>query len=399
MILIKVKIIKDAVHGDIECSELEIKLIDTPQFQRLRNIRQLGLSDLVYPSATHTRYEHCLGTMHLAGKIGHALNLDQKDLSLIRVSGLLHDIGHLPFSHTLEKVLSNGAGHLHEKNAADIIDNDLSDILEEYGIDAGAVKAMILGNGKYGKILSSGVDVDKMDYLVRDSYFTGVAYGVIDLSRLMHISAIKDGTFAFQEKGLRTIESVILARFMMFSAVYDYPTKKTAERMVFRALDAMDRRSLNITKLLKIDEIDFQSALRQQDGYTKDIIDMIDSRRIFKTASMIRKNDLSSEHVSRCLEIKDNCAQHKRIEDSMAKEIGIPEGYLIIDIMNYPKGIENINILRYDGTINNLRDISPLSRSLMRQRWQDWKVSFLCPEEYRGKAKEKCKELFLKYLN
>ncbi|MCK5373187.1 MAG: hypothetical protein KAJ20_02535, partial [Candidatus Aenigmarchaeota archaeon] len=226
-----------------------------------------------------------------------------------------------------------------------------------------------------------------------------VAYGVIDLSRLMHISTMKDGIFAFQEKGLRTIESVILARFMMFSAVYDYPTKKTAERMVFRALDAMDRRSLNVTKLLKIDEIDFQSALRQQDSYTKDIIDMIDTRRIFKTASMIKKNDLSAEHVSRCLEIKDNGTQHKRIEDSMAREIGIPEGYLIIDIMNYPKGIENINILRYDGTISNLRDISPLSRSLMRQRWQDWKVSFLCPEEYRGKAKEKCKELFLKYLN
>ncbi|MCK5289566.1 MAG: HD domain-containing protein [Candidatus Aenigmarchaeota archaeon] len=399
MILIKVKIIKDAVHGDIECSELEIKLIDSPQFQRLRNIRQLGLEDLVYPSATHTRYEHCLGTMHISGKISHALNLEQEDINLIRISGLLHDIGHLPFSHTLEKVLSNGIGHLHEKNAAGIIENDLSDILEEYGIDADTVKAMILGNGKYGKVLSSGVDVDKMDYLIRDSYFTGVAYGVIDLSRLMHISAIRDGIFAFQEKGLRTIESVILARFMMFSAVYDYPTKRSAERMLFRALDAMDRRSLNITKLLKIDEVDFKSILRQQDGYTKDIIDMMDKRQIFKTSCIIKKNDLSQEHVSRCLEIKDNSAQHKRIENSMARELGIPEGYLIIDIMNYPKGIENIKILRYDETITNLKEISPLSRSLMRQRWQDWKVSFLCPKEYKEKTKERCKELFLKHLN
>ncbi|MCK5062926.1 MAG: hypothetical protein KAR23_03280, partial [Candidatus Aenigmarchaeota archaeon] len=131
----------------------------------------------------------------------------------------------------------------------------------------------------------------------------------------------------------------------------------------------------------------------------KDIIDMIDKRHIFKTSCIIKKNDLSQEHVSRCLEIKDNSTQHKRIENSMARELGIPEGYLIIDIMNYPKGIENIKILRYDETVTNLKEISPLSRSLMRQRWQDWKVSFLCPKEYKEKTKERCKELFLKHLN
>lgn len=399
VIPIKVKIIKDAVHGDIECSELEMKIIDSTHFQRLRKIGQLGLSDLVYPSANHTRYEHSLGVMHLAGKIGHGLRLTPKDIKLIRIAGLLHDIGHLPFSHTLESVLSNGADHLHETNAINIIDNDFSELFKRHDIDKNAVQDMIIGKGKYGKILSSGVDIDKLDYLTRDSYFTGVAYGVIDLSRLMHIATIENGIFAFQEKGLRTIESVIIARFMMFSAVYDYPTKRAAERMLFRALDAMDRRSLNITKLLKIDEVDFLSTLRQQNGYTKDIIDRIDQRHIFKTARIITKNDLSTEHVARCLEIKDNINQLKRIENIIADELNIPEGYLILDIMNYPKGIENIDIKKDNGDIVKLKDISALSRSLMRQRWQDWRVSFLCPKEYRQIVKEKAKSLFLRHLN
>ncbi|NOQ55239.1 MAG: HD domain-containing protein [Nanohaloarchaea archaeon] len=398
MIPIRVKIIKDAVHGDIECSGLEMEIIDSPQFQRLRKIGQLGLSDLVYPSANHTRYEHSLGVMHLAGKIGHSLDLPEKDTKLIRIAGLLHDIGHLPFSHTLESVLSNGADHLHETNAINIIETDFSELFEKHDIDKDAVKDMIIGKGKYGNILSSGVDIDKLDYLTRDSYFTGVAYGVIDLSRLMHIATVDDGIFAFHEKGLRTIESVILARFMMFSAVYDYTTKRTAERMLFHALDAMDRRSLNITKLLKIDEVDFLSTLRQQDGYTKDIIDRIDKRHIFKTARIITKNDLSTEHVAKCLEIKDSIYQLKRIENTIAKELNIPKGYLILDIMDYPKGIENINIKKYNGDIVKLKDISALSRSLMRQRWQDWRVSFLCPKEYRQIVKEKAKNLFLKCL-
>ncbi|MBW6461722.1 MAG: HD domain-containing protein [DPANN group archaeon] len=393
------KIIKDAVHGDIECSELEIKIIDSLHFQRLRNIGQLGLSDLVYPSANHTRYEHSLGVMHLAGKISHVLGLTPEDTKLIRIAGLLHDIGHLPFSHTLESVISNGENHLHETNAINIIDNNFSELFEKHNINKNAVQDMIIGKGKYGKILSSGVDIDKLDYLTRDSYFTGVAYGVIDLSRLMHIATIENDTFAFQEKGLRTVESVILARFMMFSAVYDYPTKRAAERMLFRALDAMDRRSLNITKLLKIDEVDFLSTLRQQDCYTKDIIDRIDQRHIFKTACIITKNDLSTEHVSKCLEIKDNINQLKRIENIIANKLEIPEGYLIIDIMNQPKGIEHINIKKDNGEIVKLKDISALSRSLMRQRWQDWRISFICPTKYRQKVKENAKSLFLRHLN
>ncbi|MEA3230075.1 MAG: HD domain-containing protein [archaeon] len=399
MIHITAKVIKDAVHGDIECSELEMKIIDSPQFQRLRNIRQLGLADLIYPSATHTRYEHSLGVMHLAGKLGQTLNLDKEDTNNIKIAGLLHDIGHLPFSHTLESVLSNATEHLHEKNTINIIENQFSEILEDYSVDINTVKSAILGNGKYGKILSSGVDIDKMDYLVRDSYFTGVAYGVIDLSRLMHTSVIKDNIFAFHEKGLRTVESVIIARFMMYSAVYDYPTKRAAGRMLFRALDAMDRRSLNITKLLKIDDTDLLSTLRQQEGYAKDIIKRIDKRKIFKKADRISKDELENEKILRCIAMHNSSNQLTKIENRIARELKIPEGYLIIDIKSYPKGIENINIIKQDGKIVKLKDISAFSRSLMRQRWQDWEISFFCPKKYRKTAQKGAKEIFLNHLD
>ncbi len=397
VLTIKVKIIKDAVHGDIECSELEIKLIDTPQFQRLRNIRQLGLSDLIYPSATHTRYQHSLGVMHLGGRLGRALDLDIEDTKHLRIAGLLHDIGHLPYSHTLERVLSE-RGLDHEKNATIIIEEDMKDLLEDNGIDSKTINDAILGKGRLGKMMSSGVDIDKLDYLSRDSYFTGVAYGVIDMSRVLHIASIDNDIFAFEKKGIKTIESVVLARFMMFSAVYEYKAKKAAERMLFRALDAMDRRSLNSRKLLSIDEADFQSILRSQEGYTKDIIGRIDHRDLFKRAGSMTKDELTADQLSRCLDIKDSCATQKRIEDSMARKLGIPEGYLITDIRPRPKGIEDIMLIGSDRKYNKLRDVSAMSRSLMRQRWHDWEVSFYCPKEYRKKVSPKVKDLFMQSL-
>ena len=391
------KTIKDAIHGDIYLTEFDISVLDSPQFQRLRHINQLGLADLIYPSATHTRFQHCLGTFYLTGKIAEALRLDSETTKELKISGLLHDIGHLPFSHTLEKALKNSNFSDHVDISRNIILNNLKDTLEKDGVDTKNVIKNIEGKGRFGRIFSSGADVDKMDYLIRDSYFTGVAYGLCDLSRLISTATLVDDVFAFRYKGLRTVESLILSRFMMYSAVYDHPVKKCAEKMLFAAMDSMDKRSFNIKKLIEGDEIDFMSIMRAQDGITKDLIRRIDNRNLFKRGNIITKKDLTQEQLERCFEIRDNTKIISRIENDISESLDIPKGYVLIDILKKPRGIENIKIEK-DGELLNLSDISLFSRSLLNMGWQDWRVSFYCPKKYKETMNRKAKDIFISHL-
>ncbi|MBW6452050.1 MAG: HD domain-containing protein [DPANN group archaeon] len=391
------KIIKDAIHGDIYLTDFDLAILDTPEFQRLRHIKQLGLADLIYPSATHTRFQHSLGTFYITAKTAESLELDKDTIKELKVSALLHDIGHLPFSHTLEKTLNRSQFSDHVDISRDIILNKMSKILEENGVDPKNVVKNIEGKGKFGKIFSSGADVDKMDYLLRDSYFTGVAYGLCDLSRLLSTSILVDDIFAFKHKSLRTIESLVLSRFMMFSAVYDHPVKKGAEKMLMLAMDSMDKRSLNIKKLIEGDEIDFLSIMRQQDGITKDMINRIDNRNLFKRAGKITKKELKPEQLDKCFEIKNNLKTIRRIENEIAEALKIPKGYILIDILRKPKGIENIKIYK-DNELVNLSEVSLFSKSLLNLGWQDWRVSFYCPNKYKEIVSNKAKDIFISFL-
>ena len=169
----KKKFIRDSVYGDIRLNEFEVRIMDMPQFQRLRRIKQLGLISLIYPGATHTRFEHCVGTMHLGSKLSEELELDSDEIELIRASGLLHDIGHGPFSHVSEGVLSVP----HEELSKFVITKtSMRDLLEEK-FDVDEIVDIINGKGRLGPIVSGELDVDRMDYLLRDSHNTGVSYG------------------------------------------------------------------------------------------------------------------------------------------------------------------------------------------------------------------------------
>lgn len=394
---LKPKVIRDCIHGDIEVSGLELALLDTPEMQRLRNIKQLGMAQLVYPAAMHNRFQHSLGTMYLAGRLAIQLGLDEHSTRDIRLAALLHDIGHLPFSHTLELVLNEHSASDHALVGKDIILTRLSSLLKDNGVKPKAIADTVLGKGPYGNVLSSGVDIDKMDYLVRDAYFTGVAYGVSDLQRLMTVSRLVDGQFMFHKKGLRALESTILARFMMFAAVYDHPTKRIAEQMLLHGLHAMGRRALNVKKLISMDEIDFMSLLRQQTGYVKDMVNRIEMRRLFKRGAEIPRVALTPEQTERALDIRNNVSKKMGIENDMADRLGIRRGYLLLDVMPEPKGLENIKVL--DGKrVIDLRDISAFSRSLLRQRWDDWRVSLYCLKEHRKLVSEKGEKLLLQRL-
>jgi len=243
---IKVKIINDPVYGFLRFPEPEvIKVIDHPWFQRLRNIKQMGLAQLVYPGAVHTRLAHSLGACHLMGK---ALDeLKAKDITpnkdeyiAARLAALLHDIGHGPFSHSLENTLvgvhhetisrlimqrmNEEMGGLLDK-AIQVFDHSLADSPS----GAGGLKYL-------HQLVSSQMDVDRMDYLNRDSFYTGVSEGVIGYDRILQMLSVRDNELVVEEKGVHSVEKFIIARRLMYWQVYLHKTVLGAEMLLINIL-------------------------------------------------------------------------------------------------------------------------------------------------------------------
>ncbi|MEM2189342.1 MAG: HD domain-containing protein, partial [Nitrososphaerota archaeon] len=176
------KLIKDPVHGYIEVSGEELQVIDTRAVQRLRRISQLPFVYLVYPGARHSRFDHSLGCMHLAGEFARSLGLDEYKVRVLRIAGLIHDVGHTPYSHLFEAILER-AGSNHEAMTARVLeeDSELGDAVEKCGIALKDVISVVEGRAPESTVISGPIDADKLDFLVRDSYFTGAPYGLIDV--------------------------------------------------------------------------------------------------------------------------------------------------------------------------------------------------------------------------
>jgi HD superfamily phosphohydrolase len=248
--------ITDPVHRYIRFSEVEKELIDTAVFQRLRRIRQLAGAHLVYPSAQHSRFEHSLGTMHIAGYAGETLHtkgyLDDKDkVQKLRLAALLHDIGHGPFSHLFEEVLELKCRTSHEDMGKQIISkSEISDILKKHGYNSSDICKLSFGESKikfFNEIISGGLSADLMDYLSRDGLFTGVEYGKIDYHRLISsFEVVSNGHLAINRSALYSFESMLISRYEMFKAVYFHKTVRSAEVMLLNSMALADEQ-LNLT--------------------------------------------------------------------------------------------------------------------------------------------------------
>lgn len=222
--------IRDAIHGDISIEEEVIKqLIETKEFQRLRNIKQLGLTYLAFPTTEHSRFMHSVGVYYLVtqlldvleAKTGQAFEV--KERLALQIACLLHDLGHGPFSHTSEEFF----GFNHEDYTIKIIedkDTEVNKVLTNYGESIIEEVVSFIKkthhNPVLNTILSGTIDVDRMDYLMRDSFFAGVSYGEIDIQRIFNVIDIKDNSIVFHEKGVKALEDIIISRYNMFSQVY-----------------------------------------------------------------------------------------------------------------------------------------------------------------------------------
>lgn len=243
--------IRDPIHGFVELRPAEQRAIDSMRFQRLREIKQLAMTHLVYPGAVHTRFEHSLGVCHIAGRLATELDddLSPQDVEVVRAAALLHDIGHGPFSHVSEAVLDarNGVHGVHEAISVAIMRTD-GQLHAALGRELCEQAAELVGHhGRFATrsalrdIVSGPSDADKLDYLRRDSYFAGVSYGQYDLQRLIDTVAVinpggAESYLGFKADGLWAVEGLLLARHHMHRQVYGHKTRIASDIMVERAL-------------------------------------------------------------------------------------------------------------------------------------------------------------------
>ena len=234
----------DPIHDFIRAYGTEITIIDNPIFQRLRRIRQLSGAHLVYPGAQHTRFEHSLGVMHIAGQAGQVLQekgiVNSNDNENIRLAALLHDIGHGPFAHIFEEVLQRKNKASHEEIGRDLIlKTEIGDDISKSGFDKKLITKLAFGDSKFqfmNEIISGALSADMMDYLLRDGYFTGAEHAKIDHKRITQSLDVYQKKLALEKSALYSFESMMHSRYQMFKAVYFHKTVRAAEVMLLESI-------------------------------------------------------------------------------------------------------------------------------------------------------------------
>jgi HD superfamily phosphohydrolase len=337
--------IKDPLYGYIRLTEIEKNVIDTHAVQRLRRIRQLAGAEYVYPAANHTRFEHVLGAMYLAGVVVENLpaELSDEERQKVRLAALLHDVGHAPFSHLFEPFLLKYLGRNHEDMSTWIIANSrLTDVVNDQGFDAKELSKLAVGQTTrpdkrfLGQIISSSFDVDKMDFVVRDSYHTGAGYGSVDVFRLIYTMDILDGNLAVDITALPTLESLILARLESFRAIYFHRACRAVQTMILKALDAA-KDDLEILKVktpdeyLEWDDYTVWSKL-QLNPRSRQIIKDLSERKLVKCAyekTFFAKDELVSS-------VFTNEKVRLKLEEEIAVKAKVPVSDVGIDVPSLP---------------------------------------------------------------
>jgi len=339
--------IKDPVHGYVYITEAEKQLIDSYPFQRLHRLRQLAGSEFVYSGANHTRFEHSIGVMYLAGKVTENQNLSQllseEEIQIVRMAALLHDVGHGPFSHVFEHLLVKFLNKTHEDMTRWIIQkSELRDIISGLGYDADAIGKLAVGElrrrGKafLDQIIQSAVDVDKLDFVVRDTYHTGAEYGYVDIFRLIHMLDVLGENLAVDVGALSALESFVLARLESFRSIYFHRVGRAAQIMLATAMEeAKDELGL----------VDFDSpedylALNDYTVWTmlkeckksRGIIEKLERRRLLKCA-YDRTFHVREKMVPSIFSVDE---VREQMRNKIASEAGVEPQAIVIDVPTVP---------------------------------------------------------------
>lgn len=357
--------VRDPLYGLIEYDKKEEKIINSRVFQRLRKIKQLALASYVYPSAHHTRFEHSLGVMHLSGKVATSLNLDEECKKIIRLAGLLHDIGHGPFSHVSENVLEKyvdkdilkkyKADNAHELLSIIIIqqNDEIKNIISKEEIQK--ITSLLQVDDKRSiehDIVSGPLDVDKIDYLLRDGYFAGVKYGTFDLEKviesLIKVEISREETqVGINQEGIYSVEQLLLAKYHMNVQVYQHRVRRITDAMLVKGIEfAIEEGVEEIVNIYDVkdtpeflsnfisfdDETLVKIILWESKGWAKDYFERIANRKLFKEVFEIEINDKNFDDD---VLLDSFQSLSKTQENAMSEKIGdildIPPEHVIID--------------------------------------------------------------------
>jgi HD superfamily phosphohydrolase len=362
---VRFEILRDPVWNNIRVDQLTLELVDTEVFQRLRYVRQLGWTYLVYPGATHSRFEHALGTHHLSRRTlallcesEDSVSISEVDQAIVRSAALLHDVGHYPFSHALEEI---GALH-HEDVARPLITEGRVSSLLSARLGAGApekIFALIRGqsDSPLQGLISGSLDLDKIEYLKRDAFMCGVPYGEIDVDRLTNSLVLVDDpdtgrqTLGVQEKALSALESLLFAKYQMYRNVYWHHAVRSATAMYKRLVeDAVRSGVVGVQSLARFTDEGLMHRL-EGDG-TSPLLSALKERRLYKRAAEWPAAELDAERFEWI------ATDRKRVataENSLARELGLSPGELLLD---YPVKTEmlglDIPVLRRGGNVERL---------------------------------------------
>jgi HD superfamily phosphohydrolase len=322
--------------------------------QRLRYVRQLGLAHLVYPGATHTRFEHALGTYHLATR---TLTLLDHDSQLVRAAMLLHDIGHYPFSHALEEI---GAPH-HEAVAEPLIlDGAVADLLTQtFDRDAPTeILALIRGestNPLQGLVAGS-LDLDKIEYLKRDAFMCGVPYGQIDVDRLIHAMVVVDDppTLGLREKGLAALESLLFAKYQMYRNVYWHHAVRSATAMYKRLVaDALAQGTIDLPTLTTLTDEGLLAHLTEH--APSPLLRALKTRHLHKRAFEVPAAQLGDPDAFEWIATDHEAV--RATEDEIAATLGLAPGELLLDFPRKTRMLElDLPIRRRSGAVERFDD-------------------------------------------
>jgi uncharacterized protein len=360
--------IKDPVHGYVYITEQEKAVIDTYPMQRLRRLRQLAGSEYVYPGANHTRFEHSIGVMFLSGQVLVNPKISKvasdEEVDMCRLSALLHDCGHGPFSHVFEHLLLKDLHKTHEDMTSWLVEkSEVADILSKMGYTPKEVGALAVGKlhkkdrAFLDQIISGAVDVDKQDFIVRDTYHTGAEYGFIDVYRLIHALDLLGENLAVELGALSALEAFVIARIESFKSIYFHRVGRAAQIMLAMAMDKANQ-ELGLTAFktpedyLALDDYTVWAALKKCKA-SNDVISNLENRRILKCAYE-RTFYVKDDTVSKLFGQE---SYRKKIRDEIAKEAGVELDAVMIDVPTVP------SVPNYHGVLMESTEIPVFTRS------------------------------------
>jgi uncharacterized protein len=359
------EILRDPVWNNIRVDELTLALLDTDVFQRLRYVRQLGWTYLVYPGATHTRFEHALGTHHLSRRAlallceaEHSISIGEDEQAIVRSAALLHDVGHYPFSHALEEI---GALH-HEEVARPLITEGrvASLLTAALGVDAPRMVFELIAGRSTSPLqglISGSLDLDKIEYLKRDAFMCGVPYGEIDVDRLTNSLVLARDpltgrtSIGVREKALSALESLLFAKYQMYRNVYWHHAVRSATAMYKRLVEeALEAGVVDGRSLARFTDEGLMHLL--ESAWPTPLLVALKERKLYKRAAEWPAAALDDKVVEWIATDRRRVAD---AENSLAREFGLAPGELLLD---YPVKTQmlglDIPVLRRSGAVERL---------------------------------------------